>query len=69
VSKGQKVTKTVYKWKFDPCSKSNEPNHRFIQFDISDAWKCEKRCCWSLWYAFVALYCLAILHNINWSMS
>jgi len=55
VSKGQKVTKTEYKWKFDPCSKSNLPNHRFIQFDISDAWKCQKRCCWSFWYAFMAL--------------
>jgi len=39
VSKGQKVTKTGYKWKFDPCSKSNLPNHRFIKSDISDALK------------------------------
>jgi len=44
VSKGQKVTKTAYKWKFDPCSKRNLPNHGFVQFDISDAWKCQKRC-------------------------
>jgi len=55
VSKGQKVTETGYKWKFDPCSKSNLPNHKFIQFDISDAWKCQKRCCWLCWYAFLAL--------------
>jgi len=55
VSKGQKVTKTGYKWKFDPSSKSKLPNHRFIQLDISDAWKCQKRCCWLFWYAFLAL--------------
>jgi len=55
VSKGQKVTKTGYKWKFDHCSKINLPNHRFIQFDISDAWKCQKRCCWLFWYAFLSL--------------
>jgi len=29
-------------------------NHGFVQFDISDAWKCQKRCCWSFWYAFLA---------------
>jgi len=55
VSKGQKVTKTGYKLKFDPCSKSNLPNHGFIKFDISDALKCQKRCCWSFWYAFLSL--------------
>jgi len=47
--------KTGYKWKFYHCSKSKLPNHRFIQFDISDARKCQKRCCWSFWYAFLAL--------------
>jgi len=55
VSKGQKVTKTGFKWKFAPCSKSNLPYHRFIQFDISDAWRRQKRCYWSFWYALLAL--------------
>jgi len=56
VSKGQKVTKTGYKWKFDPCSKNNLPNHRFIQFDICDAWKYQKRCCQLLWYAYGVIF-------------
>jgi len=55
VSKGQKVTENGYKWKFDPCSKSNLRNHGFVQFDISDAWKCQKRFRLSFWYAFLAL--------------
>jgi len=55
VSKGRKVTKTGYKWKFDPCSKSNPTNHGFIKFDISDALKCQKGCYWSFLYAFLAL--------------